>query len=104
MNVQPDAVVGSAASQANGPEATRKVEHGGPSRTSPSKSGDSSDRVELSSLAGRIASAHATFSAERSARIGALAEAYRSGSYQPDIGSLSKKLADQWQSSGGKVE
>jgi flagellar biosynthesis anti-sigma factor FlgM len=88
--------------RANSTAQTQATEHG---RTgSASKSATGADRVELSGLSGRVASALKADSADRAAHVSRIAEAVRSGSYKVDAKAVSKALVSDALASSGQAQ
>jgi flagellar biosynthesis anti-sigma factor FlgM len=78
--------------RAGGAEAITPSLKGGSSAAG--KSASSSDRLELSSFAGRLSQALATSSAGRSQRVAELKAAVQSGNYRPDPAAISRSIVD----------
>ena len=72
---------------------TARTERAGLSRTTGSRGG--SDRVEVSSLTGRIAQAMQASSTERSERVASLTAQYRAGEYHPDAAAVSRAMVGE---------
>jgi len=76
--------VGVSASETGKTQDTQKVERDSSPRSASSRASGSGDRVELSSLAGRVSYALGASAADRASRVDALGAAYRTGQYRPD--------------------
>jgi len=82
-----------AAGAANTLETQRLESSGGRvSVTGPSKPGESSDQVQLSTLGLRLASEAAT--PERETRVAQIAALYQSGAYHVDAEAVSQRIVD----------
>jgi anti-sigma28 factor (negative regulator of flagellin synthesis) len=67
--------------------------HGDVRRTG--STGDGGDRVDISSLSGRLLRSLDTGGPERAARFEQLTALVRSGQYQPDAAAISSKIVDE---------
>jgi negative regulator of flagellin synthesis FlgM len=85
--------------RAGGAEAVNPSLKGGSSAAGKSSS---SDRLELSSFAGRLSQAVAASSAGRSQRVAELKAAVQSGTYQTDPAAISRSIVDYSLSVGQK--
>ena len=65
------------------------------SGSSPASSANSGDRVEVSSLAGRISQAMQSLSSQAAQRVGRLQQDYQAGRYQPDVQQISHAMTSE---------
>ena len=93
IRIQNDGMTGTAASEASRTLDVVQIGSGG-SRSS-SRTGASTDRVEISSLSGQIADASSASAAAQANRVSQLAALYASGRYQVDSSALSRAMVSQ---------
>jgi anti-sigma28 factor (negative regulator of flagellin synthesis) len=93
IRIQNDGLTGTAASETN--RALDVVQIGSGGNRSGSRTGASTDRVEISSLSGRIADASSASAAAQANRVSQLAALYSSGRYQVDSSALSRAMVSQ---------
>jgi anti-sigma28 factor (negative regulator of flagellin synthesis) len=101
MKVYDRNLTGAAAAGSTRTQDTQKVESspsGGAQSSSRSSAGD---QVELSGTLGRLSEALSTQGTQRTAKVAALAAAYRSGNYQPNAAGASKGLVSEALSAAG---
>ncbi len=67
--------------------------HGGARKTG--STGDGGDRVDISTLSGRLLSSLDMDGPERAARLEQLSALVKSGQYQPDAPAISRKIVDE---------
>jgi hypothetical protein len=68
---------------------------GGPIQKGSARDPGGSDRVEVSSLAGRVSRAVDALGAGRAAKVASLAEQYRSGTYQVNSAEVSHAMVSE---------
>jgi hypothetical protein len=91
---------GAGAAQAGRAQETDQAGRTG-SGGSPGAANAAGDRVEFSSALGRLSEALATYDTSRAMRVAQLAEAYRSGQYQPDAAATSRAMVSEALAAGG---
>ncbi|HWR49750.1 MAG TPA: flagellar biosynthesis anti-sigma factor FlgM [Bryobacteraceae bacterium] len=91
MKVTDSAITNAQASRVESP--TPNTGPGGARRTG--SAGDAGDRVDISTLSGRLLSSLDMDGPERAARLEQLSALVKSGRYQPDAPAISRKIVDE---------
>jgi anti-sigma28 factor (negative regulator of flagellin synthesis) len=98
IRIQNDSLAGTSASETSRTQDV--VQIGSAGNRSGSKIGVATDRVELSSLSGRIADASSASETAQASRVQQLGALYSSGRYQPDSMATGRALVSQAIQSG----
>jgi anti-sigma28 factor (negative regulator of flagellin synthesis) len=92
MKILDRGLAGSGAAEAGKTQEIVRAERDTAERTGSSRHSGSSDRAEVSSLAGRVSSALASSSETRASQVSKLASLYRSGAYHADPAAVSRAV------------
>jgi flagellar biosynthesis anti-sigma factor FlgM len=92
MKIQDTYVGGGAPAETGRAQDTQRVERERASQTAAARQPAGGDRVELSTLAGRVSRAMETSAADRGGRVEALRAAYQAGTYRPDALATSRGM------------
>ena len=100
MRIQDRTSLGPSSTQSGGVSETQKTGQGAPPK-SPATSSADGDRVELSSMLGRLSQAINAYSTQRAERVQALTAEYQAGRFRPDSQVTSRALVTEALSSQG---